>query len=406
MEQITKLSIHSLKVHPRNLEFFDDIEGETYNQFKKSIQEDGVITPIIVAPDMIIVSGNQRFKACVDLGIELIPAIIREELINEDLKLRQLIGANFGRLSNNPTKMRKAIAEYWDLVGLKDGQRKDYQLGKDCLPKLTQKEIADELGISERDLRNILTLNKNLIPELQQAMDKGFISKTAALGICGKLDFLEQQELLTELTSLIKNKANISPNKDKVSATNADIQKLTEEVKLEKEKNKKLIETNTKLLNAQVEQQDLINQINNLRIELENKTPIDKPETLAKIKRLEEREIILKEKIELIEQDAERYRNLKDQINTLSKQKDDIGRQIESATSLSGYIIEIEDILKNKLAPIKYSRALLEMKDNPVVIKNISDIVECVDLWCREMRKYIPNKYNNVITIKNESEEI
>lgn len=401
MEQITKLSVHSLKVHPRNLEFFDDIEGEMYEQFKKSIQEDGVITPIIVAPDMIVVSGNQRFKACVDLGIELIPAIIREELINENMKTRQLIAANFGRLNNNPAKMRKAIAEYVELVGLKDGQRKDYQLGKNCLPKLTQKEIADELGMSERDLRNILALEKELIPELKQALDKGFISKTAALGICSKLDISEQQDLLTELTSLIGDKANTNPQKDKISITNTEIQKLTEEIKLEKEKNQVLVKRNTELLTAQVEKYQLEEDINNLKLELENKQTTDKPETTAKIKRLEERELILKEKIQLIEQDAEKYRQLKDQIDTLSKQKDDIGRQIESATSLSGYIIEIEDFLKTKLAPVKYSRALLEMKDNPVVIRNITDIVECVDLWCREMRKYIPNK-NNITIIEGD----
>ena len=400
MEQITKLSVHSLKVHPRNLEFFDDIEGEAYNQFKKSIQEDGVITPIIVSPDMVVISGNQRLKACIDLDIELVPSIIREELINEDIKLRQLISANFGRLTTNPIKMRKAVNEYYDLVGV--GRGKSKQIRQDG--GLSQEQIAKELNISVRELQRLLQLGHDLIPELQQAMDKGFISKTAALGICSKLDSSEQQDLLTELTSLLGDKANINPNKEKISVTNIEIQKLTEEVKLEKDKNKKLSETNTKLLTAQVEQQELINQINNLRIELENKTLTDKPETLAKIKRLEEREKILKEKIELIEQDAEKYRNLKNQIDTLSKQKDDIGRQIESATSLSGYIIEIEDFLKTKLAPIKYSRALLEMKDNQVVIKNITDIVECVDQWCREMRKYIPNKYNNVVII--ESEEV
>jgi len=405
MEQITKLSVHSLKVHPRNLEFFDDIEGDTYEQFKKSILEDGVITPIIVAPDMVVVSGNQRFKACVDLGIELIPAIIREELINEDLKLRQLIGANFGRLNNNPAKMRHAVNIYWELNGLKDGQRKDYsQLHQDDKPTLTRNEIAKELGISVQELDRILSIERNLIPELQQAMDKGFISKTAALGICGKLDPTEQQDLLTELTLLLGDKVTINPQKDKVSVTNVEIQKLTEEIKAEKEKNHKLSQTNTKLLSAQVEQKDLEDQINDLRIELENKKPTDKPETLAKIKRLEEREVILKEKIEIIEKDAEKYKQLRDQIGSLTKQKDDIGRQIQSATSLSGYIVDIEDLLKNKLAPIKYSRALLEVKDNPVVIRNISDIVECVDSWCREMRKYIPNSNNNIIII--ESEEI
>ncbi|WP_088185857.1 hypothetical protein [Desulfosporosinus sp. FKA] len=81
--------------------------------------------------------------------------------------------------------MRKAIAEYVELVGLKDGQRKDYlQLDGSRPPALTQNEIAKELGISTTTLKELLKLERNLIPELKEALDKGFISKTAALGIC------------------------------------------------------------------------------------------------------------------------------------------------------------------------------------------------------------------------------
>ncbi len=399
MEQVTKISVHSLKVHPRNIEFFDDIEGEMYEQFKQSIQQDGVLTPIIVSPDMIIVSGHQRYIACKDLGIELIPAIIREELVNEDLKLRQLIASNFGRLSNNPSKFRKAVATYCELNGNSHGGSR-VSSGKDC--RLTQEQIADSLGISERDLRNLLSIERNLIPELKQALDKGFISKTAALGICSNLDKSVQKELLTELTNLIGEKSESNPHEEKVSATNDDIKKLTTKVKELQEINTKLIEKNTDLLTVQYEKQILKQEVDNLNLKLQNVQPQDKPETLAKIRRLQEREVLLKEKIDLIEQDATKYKELKHQIESLSLQKDNIGRQIASATSLSGYIVEIEEFLKNKLAPIKYSRALLEMKDNSTVIKNVSDIVECVELWCTETRRYLPKENNYSIIIERE----
>ena len=403
MEQVTKISVHSLRVHPRNIEFFDDIEGEMYEQFKKSIQEDGVLTPIIVSPDMIIVSGHQRYLACKDLGIELIPAIIREELVNEELKLRQLIASNFGRLSNNPSKFRKAVATYVELNGLKNGLRKDYaeQLSQDAKGVLSRSEIAKELGISTYELDRLLSIERNLIPELKQALDKGFISKTAALGICSNLDISTQKELLTELTNLIGEKSELNPDKQKVSASNIEIEQLTNKVNQLQEVNNKLIEKNTDLLTVQHEKKQLKAEVDSLNYKLANVKPSDKPETLEKIRRLQERELLLREKIDIIEQDAEKYRQLKSQIETLTLKKDDIGRQIESATSLSGYIVDIEDLLKNKLAPIKYSRALLEMKDNTTVIKNITDIVMCVELWCEEIRKYIPN-YNNYIIIESE----
>ena len=79
------------------------------------------------------------------------------------------------------------------MVGLKDGQRKDLKVVKDSRA-LSQEEIAKELGISIDELKQILRIERNLIPELKQALDKGFISKTAALGICSRLDKAEQQE--------------------------------------------------------------------------------------------------------------------------------------------------------------------------------------------------------------------
>lgn len=61
--EVQKVSVDILKVHPRNQEFFDDISGQDYENFKKSIKEEGIISEIIVAPDMTIISGRQRYKA-------------------------------------------------------------------------------------------------------------------------------------------------------------------------------------------------------------------------------------------------------------------------------------------------------------------------------------------------------
>ncbi|WP_346848223.1 ParB N-terminal domain-containing protein [Clostridium sp. UBA3061] len=68
-----------------------DIEGEQYEKFKKSIEEDGILTPLIVSPDMTIISGHQRYQASKDLGIQLIPVIIKEDLIEEDEKLKNFL---------------------------------------------------------------------------------------------------------------------------------------------------------------------------------------------------------------------------------------------------------------------------------------------------------------------------
>ncbi len=81
-KEIIQVSTDVLKVHPRNAEFFDDIQGKEYEQFKQSISQDGVLSPILVSPDMTIISGHQRLKACKELGIKLVPIMIIDVLIN------------------------------------------------------------------------------------------------------------------------------------------------------------------------------------------------------------------------------------------------------------------------------------------------------------------------------------
>jgi len=316
MEQITKISINTLKVHPRNQEFFDDIDGETYEQFKKSIQVDGVLTPIIVSPDMTIISGHQRYKACKELGIELIPAIIREELVDENLKLRQLIASNFGRIKNDPAKLRKAVVEYVELVGM--GEGRPSKLAQLELV-LSQEDIAKELGLSVQELKRILQIERNLIPELKQALDKGFISKTAALGICSRLDKAEQQELLTELTKLIGEKQD--------KASNKEVESLVDKIKELQEQRDKLVKKNTELLKKASELDQIKEKMKKLEVELSERPVIEKLKEVVPEDYDE-----LKNKVK----DSEKYyRELKREYDKKVEQITELKKEIESLKSVS-----------------------------------------------------------------------
>lgn len=196
--QVTNLSVDVLKVHPRNQEFFDDIEGEAYEKFRKSIEQDGILTPLTVAPDMTIISGHQRYKACVDLGINLVPVIIREELTDENEKLKKLLAANFGRLKNNPVKQGKVYAEYEKLCGIQHGGDRGASGQIVRLP--TQEDIAKELGVDARTIRRLKRL-QSLSPELQQLIEDGTVKYTTALNVWSKLPNEDQQKLIKELGS-------------------------------------------------------------------------------------------------------------------------------------------------------------------------------------------------------------
>ena len=88
------MDVDKLKPHPRNSYFFDDIEGEPWTAFLESIETSGVIEPIIVsAPDLTIVSGHQRVRACKTLGIKQV-AVEERTFDSEDEILKQLIETN------------------------------------------------------------------------------------------------------------------------------------------------------------------------------------------------------------------------------------------------------------------------------------------------------------------------
>lgn len=104
------------------------------------------------------------------------------------------------------------------------------------------------------------------------------------------------------------------------------------------------------------------------------------------------------------EKDSKEYEELKKKISFLHREKDDLTRQFESATALSGFSVEIDNFLKTKLAPVRYSRAL-ERLDSEIVIKNLSDMISSVENWCEDMRRYLP-KGNRIIVKEAQYDDV
>ena len=385
MNQITKLATTSLHIHPENTKFFDDIEGEQYERFKKSIQEDGVLTPLMVAPDMTIISGHQRYKACKDLGINLVPVIIREDLIDEDEKLKKLLATNFGRLENNPMKQSRVITEYEKLCGVSQGRQKN---GHNV--RISQQDIANEFGVDARTIRRLKKL-QDLIPELQDMVDQKELSATIGHQIWARMPQEEQEKFFNDIGREKIKTLTQKATKEYINKIN----NLENELENEKRKEPKTV---IKEVEKVIDNTDYsLNKKNEyLKRELKHKTELYE---------ISERQLEnLREQLDKMESGTKKYNDLKKSIDNLTKEKDNISRQIASSTELSGMVVEIEHFLKKKLAPITYSRAILDCKDNPVVIKNINEIVQVVEKWCIEMRNQINNNKINTNEIINNVE--
>ena len=194
------ISVDKLIPHKQNNYFFDDMEGESWFAFTESIETSGVIEPVIVTTDMVIVSGHQRVRACKLLGIKKVLCDIRS-YESEDEILKQLIETNIrqrGIGNTNPVKFGRCIAELERIYGIRQGSAgkvaKDLEAHNE---PLNEDDLAEQLDISKAQLKRYKTLT-DLIPELQDAVQTGQITATTAMGFVKKLN-AEQQKQLVEM---------------------------------------------------------------------------------------------------------------------------------------------------------------------------------------------------------------
>lgn len=140
-----------------------------------------------------------------------------------------------------------------------------------------------------------------------------------------------------------------------------------------------------------------------LKMEQDQKQKQSQLEQLERDKGYLEKKIKLKEdEAQIYKKSSDEYRELQSQINNARQEKSDISRQIEAIKSISGLIFEIEKTLKTQLAPIKYSRAIQELQNDEIVIKNITEILDRVQSWLDEMYSLIPNTIINMGVAINE----
>lgn len=202
-----QINIDELKPHPRNNEFFDDMTGEKWNEFLESIRTSGVIEPIVVTTDMVIVSGHQRVRACKELGIPEIMCEIKTYK-DEDSIIKDLLETNIrqrGDIGGSAKKVGRRIMELERLYGIHQGNGSNQykQKPNNSVIAVTQSDLAAKLGISVDTLQNYKML-ADMIPELEELMDTGIVTKSTALSMIRNLSEEEQESLIESLDTTKK----------------------------------------------------------------------------------------------------------------------------------------------------------------------------------------------------------
>ena len=195
------IQIATLVPHPRNQEFFDDIKGDAWDDFLLSIQTSGVTNAITIDQNNTIISGHQRVRACRLLGInevEFSRIVYSDEELSGDYPkdVKDLIESNLKQRvagNPNPIKLGRCFAFLEGYYGIQNGgDRKSEQ--KNFALK-SQKDLADEYGVTAVTIQNYKRLAA-MIPEMQDLVDTGIVTKTAALAIIKQLSEDEQRQLV------------------------------------------------------------------------------------------------------------------------------------------------------------------------------------------------------------------
>lgn len=132
------------------------------------------------------VSGYQRVRACKELGIQKINCEIHN-YNSEDEVLQDLIETNIrqrGTIDGSSRKNGVIAKELERIYGVHQGNGSNQyeQKPNNSVIAKTQKDIAEEMGISVDTLQNYKKLTE-MIPELEELVDTGIVSNTTAIAI-------------------------------------------------------------------------------------------------------------------------------------------------------------------------------------------------------------------------------
>lgn len=189
--------VKDLKPHPRNKEFFDDMSGDKWKEFLESVKTSGIIEPIVITQDNVVVSGHQRLRAAKELNLETVPTIMKT-YYSEDEILKDLLETNVRQRGSINTSSVKSAA-------IISALEKIYKGDKSGSTPNNQKELANKLGVSLRTLQYIKQLDK-LPDELKLILEDGKITSSTGLKIMEKLSEEEQKLVINMIQSSEKDK--------------------------------------------------------------------------------------------------------------------------------------------------------------------------------------------------------
>lgn len=169
-QEIEISRIHTFPNHP-----FKVLDNEKMDTLVDSIRENGVLNPVIVRPDQTgnyeMVSGHRRLHAAGIVGLEKIPAIVKD--MTDDEAIIQMVDANIQREEILPSERAFSLKMKMDAMR-RQGARVDTleTCSTECdkSGKKTAEIVGEAYGLKERQVQKYIRLTE-LIAELMDCVD-------------------------------------------------------------------------------------------------------------------------------------------------------------------------------------------------------------------------------------------
>lgn len=218
------------KIEPFHNHPFHLYEGERLDDMVESIQEHGVLNPVIVRKKgrgFVMLSGHNRLNAAKITGLTEIPAIVKDGLSDEEAYVyvieTNVMQRSFTDLA--PSEKAAVLSARYDKV-ISQGKRSDIlkeieaigTCGHDVHKSRSRDGIGEEYGMTGRNIARYMRIDK-LIRPFKDRLDARELTLTAAV----ELSYLpeDEQTIVAEKGSAVSEKT--------AKAIRAAAGKLTEE---------------------------------------------------------------------------------------------------------------------------------------------------------------------------------
>ncbi len=192
---VREIPVDAITPNPRQPR--TNFDTEELSELAASIQEHGVIQPLIVTPgdetdQFILIAGERRLMASKQVGLETVPAILRDSTEQDRLELALI--ENVQRSDLSPLETAEAYRQLADEF------------------KLSHGEIAKQVGKSRVSVTNTLRL-LNLPPSVLEALSTGKISEGHARAL---LALSSTQAQVATLQTVLEKGLNVRQTEELV----------------------------------------------------------------------------------------------------------------------------------------------------------------------------------------------